>query len=53
MAFDCDGAFRFPDGTSEPTQAKAGQAIWTDATEHLPENKGTSTLEVLLVELKS
>ena len=50
---DCDGAFRFPDGTSEPIQAKAGQAIWTDATEHLPENKGTSTLEVLLVELKS
>ena len=50
---DCDGTFTFPDGSAEPIKAKAGDVVWSDATEHLPENKASEPLEVLLVELKS
>ena len=49
---DCDGKFNFPDGSSEPISAKAGQAVWTDSTEHLPENTGDRPLEIVLVEVK-
>ena len=50
---DCDGKFTYPDGKSEPIQAKAGEAVWADQTEHLPANVSNKPLEVLLVELKS
>ncbi len=50
---DCDGKFTFPDGSSEPIQAKAGDVVWSEATEHLPENTASSPFEVVLVELKS
>ncbi len=32
---------------------KAGQAIWTPATKHLPENLTDSDMEVILVEMKT
>ncbi len=50
---DCDGKFTYPDGKTEPIQAKAGETVWSDQTEHLPENVSNEPLEVLLVELKS
>ena len=50
---DCDGKFTYPDGKTEPIQGKAGDVIWSDPTEHLPENSSNKPLEVLLVELKS
>jgi len=31
---------------------KAGQAVWTPATKHLPENLTDTDMEVILVELK-
>jgi quercetin dioxygenase-like cupin family protein len=41
-----------PDGTSEEMSGKKGEAIFTPAGVHLPENIGTGPLEVILVELK-
>lgn len=51
--FLTDGRTKFtlPDGEREQANEK-GQAIWTDAEEHLPENVGDSTFELILVELK-
>jgi len=50
---DVNGKFTFPDGKSEPTTRKAGEALWTPATTHLPENTGDQSFEVIVVELKS
>jgi quercetin dioxygenase-like cupin family protein len=49
-----DGQFRFtyPDGKSEEISAKAGQVLYFDAFEHLPENLGDTPFEVIAVELK-
>ena len=41
-----------PDGTSEESITKVGAAQWSNAEEHLPENLGDATLEVVLVEIK-
>ena len=49
---DCQGRFTFPDGTTEDIQGKAGEAVWFEATEHLPENLSDQPFEVILVELK-
>jgi hypothetical protein len=49
---DVNGKFSFPDGTSEDVTSKAGEARWTPAITHLPENKGDQPFEVILVELK-
>src|SRR5918999_3932337 len=46
------GKFTFPDGKTEERDIVAGQAIWTPATTHQPENIGSSAFEVILVELK-
>jgi TonB family protein len=46
------GKFTFPDGKTEERDIVAGQAIWTPATIHLPENIGSTEFEVILVELK-
>lgn len=46
------GKFTFPDGKTEERDIVAGQAIWTPATVHQPENTGTTPFEVILVELK-
>ena len=47
-----DAKFNFPDGTSTPTTAKAGEARFTPAGKHLPENVGSKPFDVVLVELK-
>jgi quercetin dioxygenase-like cupin family protein len=50
---DVNGKFTFPDGKSEAITSKAGDARWTPAITHLPENAGDKPFEVILVELKS
>lgn len=47
------GKFTFPDGKTEERDIVAGQAIWTPATVHQPENIGSDGFEVILVELKT
>jgi quercetin dioxygenase-like cupin family protein len=49
---DIQGRFSYPDGKTEEINGKAGQVIFTEATEHLPENLGSAQLEVLQIELK-
>ena len=53
--FLADGDVRFtaPDGKSQDAHPKAGDAQWTPALDHLPENIGEKPLEVMLVELKA
>ena len=41
-----------PDGKSEEMSGKKGEAIFTPAGAHLPENTGTGPIDVILVELK-
>lgn len=41
-----------PNGKSQDMPGKAGSAAWADAGSHLPQNVGSKTLEVVLVELK-
>ena len=50
---DGKGKFSFPDGTSKEFVTKAGDAMWNDATIHLPENTGDKAFEVVVVELKT
>ncbi|MEJ2008224.1 MAG: cupin domain-containing protein [Acidobacteriota bacterium] len=49
---DCKGRFTYPDGKTEDLDVKAGQTMFTEATEHLPENLGNEPFEVLQIELK-
>ena len=49
---DVNGKFTFPDGKTEDITSKAGEARWTPAVTHQPENVGTEPFEVILVELK-
>jgi quercetin dioxygenase-like cupin family protein len=42
-----------PDGKTEETTPKAGQAMWTPAVKHLPENVGDKSSELILVEIKA
>jgi quercetin dioxygenase-like cupin family protein len=41
-----------PDGTSQEQSAESGAILWSDAEEHLPENLGDKSFELVLVELK-
>ncbi len=43
----------YPDGTSEDLESNDGDANWSDAVTHLPENIGDGRVEVILVEMKS
>ena len=45
--------FTFPGGKTEEREMKAGQAIFTPAIKHLPENMTDDDMEVILVELKT
>jgi len=49
-----DGKTRMttPDGKSQEMTDKAGEASWTAAGSHLPQNAGDKRLELILVELK-
>jgi quercetin dioxygenase-like cupin family protein len=53
--FQTDGRvkFTYPNGKSEERDTKAGQAVFTPATRHLPENLTDNDMEVILVELKT
>ncbi len=50
---DANGKFTFPNGTSQDITSKAGEARWTPAITHLPENTSDQAFEVILVELKN
>jgi quercetin dioxygenase-like cupin family protein len=50
---DSKGKFTYPDGKSEMMTTKSGEARYTPAVTHLPENTGDKPLDVVLVELKS
>jgi quercetin dioxygenase-like cupin family protein len=45
--------FTFPGGKTEEREMKAGQAIFTPAVRHLPENMTDGDMEVILVEMKT
>jgi quercetin dioxygenase-like cupin family protein len=49
---DVHGQFTMPDGSTQKTDGKAGQALWTPAGKHAPENLGDKPFEVIIVELK-
>jgi quercetin dioxygenase-like cupin family protein len=42
-----------PDGKTEEISGEAGQAMWTPAGKHLPENTLDKPVEVILVEMKT
>jgi hypothetical protein len=44
--------FTFPDGKTEDSKGKAGQAMWIKAGKHLPENTGDKAMEVIVIEMK-
>jgi quercetin dioxygenase-like cupin family protein len=52
--FQQDGKvkFTFPGGKTEEREMKAGQALFTPAVRHLPENVTDNDMEVILIELK-
>lgn len=49
---DAHARFTFPDGTSQEIRGKAGQAVWSTAFAHAPENLERHPFELILVELK-
>ncbi len=50
---DSTNEFTFPDGKKQKTTSKAGSALFTPHTVHLPENTGDTGMDLILVELKS
>ena len=52
--FLTDGQVRFtlPGGKTQDSNVKAGDAVYTPAQTHLPENQGDKPFELVLVELK-
>ena len=48
-----DARFTLPGGKTVERHAAAGEAQWTPAETHLPENLGDQPLELILVELKA
>jgi len=48
----CKGKFTFPDGKTQDFTCKVGDAMYTPATTHLPENTGDEAFDVIVVELK-
>ena len=52
--FQTDGQARFtlPDGKTVDATVKAGDVMWHDAEQHVPENTGDKAFEVIVVELK-
>jgi quercetin dioxygenase-like cupin family protein len=49
---DANFRFTFPDGKVEDGTVSAGQVMYFDALEHLPENTGNQSFEVIAIELK-
>jgi quercetin dioxygenase-like cupin family protein len=44
--------FTFPDGKTMDSKVKTGDAVYTHAITHLPEDQGDKPFELILVELK-
>jgi quercetin dioxygenase-like cupin family protein len=49
---DGNAKFTFPDGKTQDVATKAGEAMFTPAGVHLPENTGDKAFDVIVVELK-
>lgn len=49
---DFTGQFTLPDGKKQAISTKAGEAQFTPASTHLPENTGDKDMDLILVELK-
>ena len=49
---DATGTFTFPDGKKQEFAVKAGDAQYSAAGTHLPENTGDKAMEVIVTELK-
>ena len=49
---DGKGRFTFPDGKSQDFVVKTGDAMYSAATTHLPENTGDQPLDLIVIELK-
>lgn len=49
---DSTARFTFPDGKTQDMTTKAGDAQYTPAVVHLPENLGDSGMDVIVVEFK-
>src|SRR5579871_2045949 len=49
---DAKGKFTFPDGKSKDFAVKAGEAMYSAAETHLPENTADQPLDVIVIELK-
>lgn len=49
---DTKGKFTFPDGKTQDLAVKAGDAQYTPATVHLPENTGDAAFDLIVIELK-
>jgi len=45
--------FHFPDGKTQNATGKAGQALFTPAIVHQPENTGDKPFDAIVIELKS
>lgn len=50
---DLKGQFTLPDGQTVEEEGKAGEAVWTEAGPHLPQNMTDQPFELILVELKN
>lgn len=50
---DMKAQFTLPEGQPLELEGKAGQATWTEAGQHLPQNLTDQPFELILVELKS
>jgi quercetin dioxygenase-like cupin family protein len=49
---DAKGQFTFPDGKKQEFAVKAGDAQYSAAATHLPENTGDKDMELIVTELK-
>jgi quercetin dioxygenase-like cupin family protein len=49
---DFKGQFTYPDGKTEQMSGKAGDARYTPAVTHQPENTGDKPFEVIVIEMK-
>ena len=48
----CEARFTYPNGKTEDVKHKAGQVLYHEACEHLPQNVGKQALEHIQIELK-
>lgn len=49
---DMKAKFALPDGQSIEEESEAGQVMWTEAGQHLPQKMTDQAFQVILVELK-